>query len=134
MKLSALRTALEDVLRTIDGLNVQPTQGGATVPPCARVVVAGVQFDDTMGRGMDTVQCQVVVDVSRADDVEGLSMLDEYVQGHGDRSIKAVLETATGTGLSFVRVRSTEVGTRSTSDGAEFMSATFAVEAVVSGS
>lgn len=129
-----MRSALEDVLRQIDGVNVLTSQGGATVPPCARVIVSGVQFDDTMGRGMDTVQCQVVVDVSRADDAEGLSMLDEYVQGHGDRSIKAVLEQATGTGLSFVRVRSTEVGTRSTADGAEFMSATFVVEAVVSGS
>jgi hypothetical protein len=88
-----------------------------------------------MGRGSDTVSVQVLVYVARADDAIGQASLDEYMAGHGPKSVKSILETKTKTGLfdAMVRVGRSEAGTTSGPDGAEFLALTFDVSVVASG-
>lgn len=135
MKPSQLREGFATALRQIHGLTVSTTQTSNVQPPHAIITLPSGQYDSTMGRGSDQLSLQVVVYITRADDPVGLELLDDYVAGHGSRSIKAVLEEPTDTGLTdaMVRVRSYEVGTASSPDGSEFLAATFEVEAVVSG-
>ena len=135
MRPSQLREGFATALRQIHGLTVSTTQTSNVQPPHAIVALPSGSYDSTMGRGSDQLSLQVVVYIARADDPVGLELLDDYVAGHGSRSIKTVLEEETDTGLTdaMVRVRSYEVGTASSPDGSEFLAATFEVEAVVSG-
>ena len=135
MKPSELREGFATALRQIHGLTVSTTQTSNVQPPHAIVALPSGSYDGTFGRGSDTLSLQVVVYITRADDPIGLELLDDYVAGHGSRSIKTVLEEPTDTGLTdaMVRVRSYDVGTASSPDGSEFLAATFEVEAIVSG-
>ena len=135
MRPSQLREGFATALRQIHGLTVSTTQTSNVQPPHAIVALPSGQYDSTFGRGSDQLSLQVIVYIARADDPVGLELLDDYVAGHGSRSVKAVLEEETDTGLTdaMVRVRSYEVGTASSPDGSEFLAATFEVEAVVSG-
>lgn len=133
MLLSSLRDAIGDRLETISGLTVSTYRPSAVAAPHAVVSIASGAYDATMGRGSDTITVQIIVLVTRADDPEGLRLLDDFVAGHGTRSVKTAVEAATGTGLSFVRVTGYEVGTTSVPDGAEYLAATFECEAVISG-
>jgi len=132
---SELRAGLVAALSTLDGLTVSGYITGNIQPPHAVVRLASGSYDSVMARGADDLTLQVVLFVTRADDPDGLTVLDRYVAGHGERSIKTLLEDSDYTGLSeaLVRVRSYEVGYTSASDGSEFLAATFAVEATVSG-
>jgi hypothetical protein len=131
--LSDLREAIATQLQTVPNLTVSQFRVNAVQAPHAIISVPSGQYDSTMGRGSDTVTVQIIVLVSRADDETGLALLDEFVVGHGLRSIKTVVEQASGDGLSFVRVIGFEIGTTSAPDGSEYIAATFDAEAVVSG-
>jgi hypothetical protein len=135
VKPSQLRDGFATALRQIHGLTVSTTQTSNVQPPHAIISLPSGTYDATMGRGSDTLSLQVTVYITRADDPVGLDLLDDYVAGHGSRSIKTVLEEPTDTGLTqaMVRVINYQVGTASSPDGSEFLAATFDVEAVVSG-
>lgn len=133
MLLSELRQAIATQLMTVPNLTVSQFRVTAIQPPHAVLNVASGRYDATMGRGSDTITVQIMVLVARADDESGLAILDEFVAGHGERSVKSVVEDAAGDGLSFVRVIGYEVGTTSAPDGSEYIVATFDAEAVVSG-
>lgn len=133
MRLSDLRQAMAFELSRINGLSVSAYRPGVIEPPHAIVNIVSGQFDSTMGRGSDLITAQVVVLVARADDSDSLAILDEYVAGHGQRSIKTALERASGDGLSYVRVNNYDITTSGTPDGAEYLAATFEVDAVISG-
>jgi hypothetical protein len=68
--------------------------------PHATIGLPSTDYDVTMARGGDTLNIQVLVYVSRADDQHGQRMIDEYMAGHGARSVKTALEDASLTGLS----------------------------------
>lgn len=133
MLLSDLRMAVADQLVTIYGLTVSHFRTSNVQAPHAVITIPSGVYDATMGRGSDTLSVQVLVYVARSDDPTGLSILDEFVAGHGERSVKTAIEKSTGEGLSFVRVVSFEVGTVSSPDGSEYIAATFDAEAVVAG-
>ena len=135
MRPSQLREGFATALRQIHGLTVSTTQNSNIQPPHALISLPSGQYDSTFGRGSDQLTLQVIVYIARADDPVGLELLDDYVAGHGSRSVKAVLEEPTDTGLAdaMVRVRSYDVGTASSPDGSEWLAATFEIEAVVSG-
>lgn len=135
MKPSQVREGYATALRQIHGLTVSTTQNSNIQPPHALISLPSGQYDSTFGRGSDQLTLQVIVYISRADDPVGLELLDDYVAGHGSRSVKTVLEDPTETGLTdaMVRVNGYEVGTASSPDGSEFLAATFDVGAVVSG-
>jgi len=132
VNLSTVRTALREALSTIDGLSVSLFRVSQLAPPHAVITIAETEYDQTMGRGSDLVNVQVIVYVSRADDAVGLEQLDAFVTGTGTRSIKAAVEAASGSGVSFFRVRRSQVGTASHGDQ-EFIAATFDVEVNVTG-
>lgn len=133
MLLSDLREAIAQQLYAIPNLTVSQFRTNAVQAPHAVISVPSGRYDATMGRGSDTITVQVLVLVSRADDETGLGLLDEFVGGHGQRSIKTAVERATGEGLSFVRVTGFDIGTTSAPDGSEYIAATFDAEAVVAG-
>lgn len=134
MRPSQLREGLATALSQIHGLTVSTTQTSNVQPPHAIISLPSGEYDSTMGRGSDTLTLQVTIYMTRADDPMGLELLDDYVAGHGSRSVKAVLEEPTDTGLdAMIRVIRYEVGTASIPDGSEFLAATFEVEAVVDG-
>lgn len=135
MRPSVIREGFATALRQIHGLTVSTTQTSNIQPPHAIVALPSGVYDSTMGRGSDTLTFQIAVYIARADDPLAFDLLDDFVAGSGSRSIKAVLEEPTDTGLTtaMVRVRSYEVGSASSSDSSELMAATFEVEAVVPG-
>jgi hypothetical protein len=118
---SQLREGFATALRQIHGLTVSTTQNSNIQPPHAVISLPSGRYDSTFGRGSDTLTLQVLVYITRADDPVGLELLDDYVAGHGSRSIKTVLEEPTDTGLTdaMVRVNGYEVGTASSPDGSE---------------
>ena len=122
-------------LRTIPGLMVSMYRPANITTPHATVGLPSMEYDTSMSRGLDSFNLQILVYVSRADDALGQSMVDEYMAGHGDRSIKTTLEDKTKTGLSnaMVRVGRAEGGTTSGQDGSEFLAVTFDVLVIASG-
>jgi len=130
-----VREGLADGLRTIPGLAVSLYQPANIETPHAMIGLPSMEYDTSMGRGLDTFNLQVLVFVSRADDDLGQASVDEYMAGHGDRSIKTTLEDVSKTGLSsaMVRVGRAEGGTTSRSDGSEFLAVTFDVLVIASG-
>lgn len=132
---SQLRDGIATGLATIPGLSVSRYSPGVPQPPHAVVKVTGYRYDATMGRGSDDITVQVMLYVSRAEDDGGLTLLDQFVAGHGTYSVKTAVESSSLTGLTtaMVRLDSAEIGTASTSDGAEYLAATFDVACTVSG-
>ena len=124
----ALTTSIPELL-------VSQYRTGNIQPPHAVVGLTSGTYDSTMGRGSDDLSVQVVVYASRADDPDGQLILDEFVAGHGARSVKTILEDTSLSELSsaMVRVRRYELGTSSGPDGVEYLVASFEVQAVVSG-
>lgn len=132
---STLRDGIADALKTLTGLSVSMYRPNVIQPPHAVISLASGSYDSTMSRGADDLSLQVLVYVTRADDADGLDLLDDYIAGHGTKSIKTLLEDTSKTALTtaMVRVRGYEVGTASSPDGSEYLAATFDVQAVVSG-
>lgn len=133
---TSIRAGLAQALQDkIPNLVVSQYRTGNIIPPHALIGITTGEYDSTMGRGSDAVTVQVIVFASRADDPDGQYLLDQYVAGHGDFSVKSILEDTSATGLSaaMVRVRRYELGTASSSDGTELLAATFEVDLIVSG-
>ena len=130
-----IRAGLVDGLKSLPGLTVSPYRAANIQAPHAVIGLPQIEYDTTMGRGGDTVSFQILVYVSRGDDELAQANLDEFLSGHGDKSLKTVIEDTTLTGLTdaMVRVQRTETGTASSQDGSEWMAATFDVQVIVSG-
>jgi hypothetical protein len=132
---SDIRQGLVAGLKSLPGLTVSPYRAANVQPPHAVIGLPQIEYDGTMGRGMDTVSLQILVYVSRADDELAQANLDEFLSGHGDRSLKTVLEDTSLTGLTdaSVTLLRTETGTASSADGSEWMTCSCDVRVVVSG-
>ncbi|UBU11606.1 hypothetical protein [Nonomuraea gerenzanensis] len=110
--LAQLREGLAVRLRTIPVLTVHPQVPESITPPVA-VITPGfegepcIRFDSTMARGADDFLFTVTLLVSMADDRSGQEELDAYLDGTGDRSIKAVIEADPSLGdlVHFAHVR-----------------------------
>jgi hypothetical protein len=98
--------ALADRLDTIDGLRVFAWPVGTLTPPGAVVgyPVDGA-YDESYGRGADSMVIPVVVVVGRVSERASRDLLAAYADGSGTRSIKAVLEGGTYTAFDTVQVR-----------------------------
>ena len=136
MLLSALQTGLVDRLLTVDGLTVSKWETPVIEPPHAVVRPASVTYNATMGRGSDDVEFSILVITSRADTETGLDELHEFAAGHGDRSIRAALETSLGASDQIndcmIRVDAAEIGATDVGD-ASYLTATFAVFTTIDG-
>ena len=135
-----VRAGLASALSTIPNLAVSQYRTGNIQAPHAVITSASITYDFTFGRGADSYAMQVLIYVTRADDPDGAMLLDQFLAGHGDRSVRTILCDPTAHGLVdangnavAVRVLRAEMGTTSSPDGAEYLAATFDVELTVSG-
>lgn len=82
-------------------------------------------YDQTYGRGSDTLTVPVVVLVGKVDNQSAARQLMAYMDGSGPRSFKAVLEAHSWTTCDDVMLASAEPGAYSSGGvallGAEFM-------------
>lgn len=89
---AALRNGLRTRLATISGLNAYAKPVGTPVLPAAIVVPGQIEFDETMGRGVDRVTYDVLVLVAMPLADMAAEDLDPYLAGSGASSIKAAIE------------------------------------------
>lgn len=92
--LSSIRAGLKANLATISGLRTFDTVPDQVPVPCA--VVGGperIDFDATMGRGIDRYTIPIRVYVSRASERAGQASLDAFLAGSGASSVKAAIES-----------------------------------------
>ena len=130
-----IRHGLVDGLKTLPGLTVSPYRAANVQPPHAVIGLPQIEYDGTMGRGMDTLSLQILVYVTRADEELAQASIDEFLSGHDGQSLKTVLEDTGLTGLTqaSVTLLRTETGTASSADGSEWMTCSCDVRVVVSG-
>lgn len=88
-----VRDGLVDALDTIDGLNVAKWIGQQIRTPMAVVGWPQVNYDEAMGRGLDTWTIPVQIFVGLADNRTAVNRLEEYMDGAGATSVKAAIET-----------------------------------------
>ncbi|GIH29092.1 hypothetical protein Aph01nite_74020 [Acrocarpospora phusangensis] len=97
MEPGEIRKALADAVRTpIPSLNCFGFVPDVVPPPAFYAGEVEIDFDKTFGRGMDEIQVTCRLLVSRADDRSGQALLDKYLAGSGEYSVKAALMAARG--------------------------------------
>jgi hypothetical protein len=97
-----LADVMDDIanqLKTIDGLQVHPQPPDMATPTAGVVRYPDkIHFDETYGRGVDTMTLGVVIVAGRVVDRATRTELGAFCDGTGPRSIKAVLEGGVDTG------------------------------------
>lgn len=89
----AIRAGLAANINTIPGLNVTAHVADRISPPAVVIGEVSIEFDKTMGRGLDEISLTARVYVGRADDRSSQDKLDGYLAGSGALSIKAAIES-----------------------------------------
>jgi len=120
---SQVRDGLKTRLQTISGLRAYDLIPDTVTPPAAVVGQLDFTFDIDNARGLDQAQVDVLVIVQRFSERSGQDLLDTYLSGSGNTSIKAAIEgdrTLGGT-VNTLRVTGAEAGTYE-SQGVEFLS------------
>lgn len=123
MQPTAVRNGLKDNLQTIPGLRVYELIPSPAVAPAAIVGQLDFTFDLNNARGLDQANLDVVVLVQRLAQKSAQNDLDKYLQGSGDYSIKAAIESdlTLGGACSTLRVISAQAGSYTSGD-IEFLS------------
>jgi hypothetical protein len=107
---------LEDVMEelaaalgTIPGLRATPFPTmKPNVPQGMVMYPTRIDYDQTFGRGMDSMEIPVVVVVGITTDLSTRKALSFYCDGKGAKSVKAALEVRTYTAMDEVQVVSVE--------------------------
>lgn len=135
MNLAAVMDQLGAALKQIEGLRVFPYWADKVIPPAALVAwPEQVTFDATFGRGSDRAEVPITVLVGRVNARSSRDVLAGYVDGGGDRSVKAAVDghDAGGVWDSATVTRWSEfVGV--TNAGVEYLSATAYVDIIGKG-
>jgi len=126
-----LRTGLATRLATITGLRTHATIPDQVNPPCAIVGAPEVDYDRTMGRGLDAYRTTIRLLVSRATDRGAQNALDAYLAPSGAGSIKTAVEGDQTLGGNFDVTRVTRAFGYGVYDvgGVLYLGCDFAVEA-----
>lgn len=131
MNVKDVMDELGEKLETIPQLRVYPYTVDKVTPPSAVIGLPdGVTFDQTYGRGSDTMSLLVYLFVGAADDQASQTQLAAYANGSGDRSVKAVLDSTDDnvyTACDEVTVKSVEFDFY-TSAGVKLLGAEFTVD------
>ncbi len=96
MLIDAALDAIVTRLETINGLTVTIDPEATVVTPMARVLDGEMRYHASFGRGHDELTVNITVYVSDADSSSGVEEARDYKSGHGDKSIRAALETSAG--------------------------------------
>jgi hypothetical protein len=118
MQPSAVRNGLKDNLESIPGLRVYELIPSPAVAPAAIVGQLDFTFDINNARGLDQANLDVIVLVQRLAQKSAQTDLDKYLQGSGDYSIKAAIESdlTLGGACSTLRVTSAQAGSYTSGD------------------
>lgn len=120
-------------LATITGLKVHPGPVGSVTPPAAIIGYPGPwTYDETYGRGMDSMALPLVVLVGRPLDVSTRDRLAAYIDGAGAQSVKAAVEGGTYTACDTVRVAGGDTDTYEHA-GVPYLAAVFDLDITGSG-
>lgn len=118
MKPSEVREGLKKNLSSIKGLRCYDTIPDLPQPPAAVVGQLDFSFDLNNARGLDQANLDIYVLVQRHSERAAQDDLDKYLQGSGDYSIKAAIESdlTLGGACNTLRVTSAESGTYTSGD------------------
>lgn len=115
-----VRAAITARLGVIPELDTRDYLPDAITPPVAISWPQSVNFDETMGRGVDIYMFSVSVLIDRADSETAQANLDAYLDASGTYSVKAALEGRSSSAYEFrtldgvvqtCRVESIAIGT-----------------------
>lgn len=126
---STVRTGLVTRLATISGLTALSYIPELVVAPVALVDQLEIEFDASMGRGLDSAFVDILLIVQRQDVQSGQTALDGYLAGTGTSSIKAAIEgdKTLGGACSTLQVLSASPGTYQ-SQGIDFLAYRYRVK------
>jgi hypothetical protein len=118
MQPTAIREGLKVNLETVPGLRVYELIPSPAVAPAAVVGQLDFTFDLNNARGLDQANLDVVVLVQRLAQKSAQTNLDKYLQGSGDYSIKAAIESdlTLGGACNTLRVTSAQAGSYTSGD------------------
>lgn len=121
-------------LGTIDGLRVKPYWANSVAPPAALVSLPDrIEYDQTYGRGSDSMDLEVLVLIGKASDRASRDKIARYANGSGEGSVKATLEATGYETCDDVRVVSCEFGTEPIAGGGAYLVAVFQLNITGSG-
>lgn len=127
MIVSDVMDALAGQLDTIAGLRVFAYPADNVPAPAAVVgYPESIEFDTTMGRGVDEMVIPVFLLVGRVTDRNSRDALGAYCDGSGASSVKAVLQAGAYTAMHRVRVESVDFSVV-TIAALEYLAAVFTV-------
>lgn len=129
MDLGDVMDEIGDQLDTIDGLRVYRYPPDNPAPPAAIVSYPDTYtYDETFGRGMDRISdLPVIVLVGKVSDRASRDAIAAYVAGSGTKSVKAAVDTDSGTAFDYARVASVVFDVISIA-GVEYLGATFTID------
>jgi hypothetical protein len=118
MQPSAVREGLKANLEIIPGLRVYELIPSPAVAPAAVVGQLDFTLDLNNARGLDQANLDVVILVQRLAQKSAQNDLDKYLQGSGDYSIKAAIESdlTLGGACNTLRVTSAQAGSYTSGD------------------
>lgn len=96
MDIAAVRTELADAASSVAGLNCYGHMPGTPTMPAFVVGGYRIDYDRAMNRGLGEIVFTCWVLTSRADDLAGQELMDDYLAGSGPSSLKVALEAARG--------------------------------------
>lgn len=127
MNLAAVMAELSQRLETVKGLRVFGYQADSVSPPAAIVgLPTGIAYDETHGRGADSMAIPVFLMVGAVDARSSHRDLAQYADGSGVFSIKRVLEAGNSSSFDSVRVASVDFTTYTIAAGV-YLGAEFTV-------
>jgi len=133
VNLTDVMDELAEAVDTISGLRVTGYYPGAISPPAGWVdLPQSYTFDETMGRGLDSMVLEVWVAVGMVDHRTARNAITPYLAGSGASSVKAAIESYTPTAFHVARVASVQFNVISVG-GQDYLAATFSVNITGSG-
>lgn len=133
MNLNDIYAEILDVLKTIEGLRVSPTNTNSIHPPAViPATPRSVQYDTTFGGADAGGRAELVLTIvaSEVTTRSAVTLLLELISTDGERSIKRVLESATYTTVDDLTVVSVEEIGAIEFGGIEYLSADLVIQII----
>jgi hypothetical protein len=112
MNLAAVMAEMGAKLDAIGPLRVTPYTADKINPPAGLIELPdGITFDDTYGRGSDSMRLVVTVAVGKVDARNAHVDLAKYADGSGAHSVKAALEQGPNVAYGTLHVADVVFGT-----------------------
>jgi hypothetical protein len=111
MNLADVMAEMGTKLEAISGLKVFPFTADSINPPAACVELPeGIAFDESYGRGFDSMKLFVTLAVAKVDARNAHVQLAKYANGSGADSVKVALEATPNVAYGTLQVKSVGFG------------------------